>query len=313
MNVLEVQKQKLVEEINAGLEQTGGSLVPVLRKAVRLAKLCQELEYQLLFELHLDGVSEVGGLRIQKWPDPAINPKWNIVEALMQDRASRGDQIQGASVERIEALIAGVKDARNRAATERARVGDAIKFQFELEEVLTRIRNRVGIFIVQMEHSISADLSDTQTIDVVTIAHQQKSVFLGHGRSNLWRDLKDFLAERLKLSWDEFNRESTAGRSNKERLEQMLGNACFAFLVMTAEDEHADKTMHARENVIHEIGLFQGRLGFSKAIILLEEGCAEFSNIHGLTQIRFPKGDILAKSEEIRRVLEREDILKVAQ
>ena len=52
----------------------------------------------------------------------------------------------------------------------------------------------------------------------------------------------------------------------------MLDDACFAFLVVTAEDE-----------------------------------------IHGLTQIRFPKGDILAKSEEIRRVLEREGILKIAK
>ncbi|HEY7423990.1 MAG TPA: hypothetical protein VH682_07125, partial [Gemmataceae bacterium] len=59
-----------------------------------------------------------------------------------------------------------------------------------------------------------------------------------------------------------------------------------------------------------EVGLFQGRLGFERAIILLEEGCSEFSNIVGLTQIRFPKGNIMAKSEEVRRVLERECILK---
>ena len=50
-----------------------------------------------------------------------------------------------------------------------------------------------------------------------------------------------------------------------------------AFLVLTAEDEQTDGTLHARENVIHEAGLFQGRLGFEKAIILLEEGCQEFS------------------------------------
>lgn len=90
----------------------------------------------------------------------------------------------------------------------------------------------------------------------------------------------------------------------------MLDNAAFAFLVMTAEDEHIDQTLHARENVIHEIGLFQGRLGFRKAIILLEEGCREFSNITGLTQIRFPKGNIKAQFEEIRRVLERERVVE---
>jgi predicted nucleotide-binding protein len=45
-------------------------------------------------------------------------------------------------------------------------------------------------------------------------------------------------------------------------------------------------------NVIHEVGLFQGRLGFKRAIVLLEEGCKEFSNIQGLGQIRYPKGNI---------------------
>jgi predicted nucleotide-binding protein len=64
----------------------------------------------------------------------------------------------------------------------------------------------------------------------------------------------------------------------------------------------------ARENVVHEIGLFQGRLGFGRAIILLEEGCEEFSNIQGLGQIRFPKGNIGAKFEDIRAVLEREGL-----
>jgi predicted nucleotide-binding protein len=38
-------------------------------------------------------------------------------------------------------------------------------------------------------------------------------------------------------------------------------------------------------NVIHEAGLFQGRLGFERAIILLEDGCEEFSNIQGYGQI----------------------------
>lgn len=78
---------------------------------------------------------------------------------------------------------------------------------------------------------------------------------------------------------------------------------------MTAEDEHADATLHARENVIHKVGLFQGHLGPRKAIVLLETGCQEFSNIHGLSQLRFPKGHISAAFEEMRRVLERERIL----
>ena len=134
-------------------------------------------------------------------------------------------------------------------------------------------------------------------------------VFIGHGRSLVWRELKDFLSERLGLPWEEFNRESAAGVATTDRLAQMVGSACFAFLVMTAEDEHADSSLHARENVVHEVGLFQGKLGLRKAIVLVEEGCATFSNIHGLSYISFPHGRVGAAFEEIRRVLERERIV----
>ena len=129
-------------------------------------------------------------------------------------------------------------------------------------------------------------------------------VCIGHGRSPLWRELKDFLVERVHLTVDEFNRVSTAGLSTTERLAEMLETAAFAFLIMTGEDEQMDGKLHARLNVVHELGLFQGRLGFRKAIILLEEGCEEFSNIHGLGEIRFPSGNITAQFEAIRRLLE---------
>jgi hypothetical protein len=134
-------------------------------------------------------------------------------------------------------------------------------------------------------------------------------VFFGHGRSGLWRELKDFIHDRLGLEFEEFNRVAVAGMGVAERLSEMLDNSSMAFIICTAEDEHADGTQHARENVIHEAGLFQGRLGFRRAIVLLEEGCAEFSNIHGLNQIRFPAGNISACFEEIRQVFERERLL----
>ncbi len=136
-------------------------------------------------------------------------------------------------------------------------------------------------------------------------------IFIGHGGSLLWREFKDFVADRLGLDWEEFNRISSAGIATASRLEEMLDSAAFAFLIMTAEDEAADGSRRARQNVIHEAGLFQGRLGFKKAVVLLEDGCEEFSNIHGLGQIRFPKGNISAAFEEARRVLEREKLLIV--
>lgn len=145
---------------------------------------------------------------------------------------------------------------------------------------------------------------------VIRDARIGTNIFIGHGRSIVWRDLKDFVKDRLRLPYDEFNRVPVAGITNIARLSEMLDSAACAFVIMTAEDELADGKTQARMNVIHEVGLFQGRLGFTKAIVLLEEGCEEFSNIQGLGQIRFPKGNISAKFEEIRLVLEREGVLE---
>jgi len=50
--------------------------------------------------------------------------------------------------------------------------------------------------------------------------------------------------------------------------------------------------------------------GFERAIILLEEGCEQFSNILGVQQIRFAKGNLKAHYDGIRQVLEREGIIK---
>jgi len=136
------------------------------------------------------------------------------------------------------------------------------------------------------------------------------NVFIGHGRSPVWRELKDFIEDRLQLPVDEFNSVPVAGIAMTARLSELLDAAAFALLVMTGEDEQADGKIRARENVVHEVGLFQGRLGFSRAIVLLEEGCREFSNIHGLGRIRFPKGNIGAAFEDIRAVLEREGLIE---
>ncbi|NIK02810.1 TIR domain-containing protein [Xanthomonas cannabis] len=138
------------------------------------------------------------------------------------------------------------------------------------------------------------------------------NVFIGHGRAGAWRELKDFIQDRLCLPWDEFNRIPVAGVTNVARLSEMLDASAIALLVMTAEDEMTDGSMQARMNVIHEAGLFQGRLGFSRAIVMLEDGCAEFSNVAGLGQIRFPRGNIAASFEETRRVLEREGLVEAS-
>jgi predicted nucleotide-binding protein len=136
-----------------------------------------------------------------------------------------------------------------------------------------------------------------------------QTVFIGHGHSEEWRKLYIFLQNDHDLRVIEFNSSSAAGIATTDHLQDMLGQANFAFLILTGEDEQATGEFNPRLNVVHEAGLFQGKLGFRKAILFLEEGCREFSNVRGLTHIPFPKGKIEAQFHEATRVLKREMLI----
>ena len=116
------------------------------------------------------------------------------------------------------------------------------------------------------------------------------NIFIGHGRSQDWRELKDFISERLKLPYDEFNRVSVAGLTIVARLTEMLNQACMAFLVMTAEDEHTDNTLHARENVIQEIGLFQVGLVLKEQLSCLKMAVKNLVTFMDLFRFGFRRG-----------------------
>ncbi len=134
-------------------------------------------------------------------------------------------------------------------------------------------------------------------------------VFIGHGRSPLWARLKIFLQDDLGLETVTYESEARAGESIVPILEGMLKNANFAVLILTAEDETAQGSKRARQNVIHEAGLFQGRLGFKKAVLLVQEGIEDFSNVAGLQNICFTGDRIDQTFYELQRVLRREDLI----
>lgn len=124
-------------------------------------------------------------------------------------------------------------------------------------------------------------------------------VFIGHGSSPDWRELKDHLSDKHNISIECYETGSRAGHTIRDVLEDMLGASNLAILVHTPEDELADGGYNSRPNVIHETGLFQGKLGFSRAIVLLKEGTKEFTNLSGIQQIRYSNiresyGDVLA-------------------
>jgi predicted nucleotide-binding protein len=158
------------------------------------------------------------------------------------------------------------------------------------------------VFAVFDRHAPQCQLPEDET-------EQKESkpiVFIGHGHDPQWRDLKDHLHEQHGYDVEAYEIGSRAGHTIRDILEEMLERSSFALLVMTGEDETREGKTLARQNVVHEAGLFQGRLGFGRAIILLEEGTEEFSNIQGVHQIRFSKGRIREAFGDVLAVLRRE-------
>jgi hypothetical protein len=177
---------------------------------------------------------------------------------------------------------------------------------------LARVANRVADHIARIAAHSDTTLRHIAEIDLIAEPEAEvrtKRIFIGHGRSPLWLVLKDHLTNHFKLEVEDFNRTSAAGIPTTAHLRKKIDSCEMAFVVMTAEDEQADGSLHARENVVHEVGLSQGCLGFERAIVVLEDGCSEFSNIAGLGQIRFYTNDVRSCFDEVRLVLEREGVI----
>lgn len=125
-------------------------------------------------------------------------------------------------------------------------------------------------------------------------------VFIGHGHSDTWRAVKDYVTEDLGMEIEEFEQEGVAGLQIKDRLEKMFLNARWAILVVTADE--ADDG-NPRANVIHEIGYAQGRLGWEQAIVLLENGCELPSNLNGTIYLPFDRNHVKQVFADLKKRL----------
>lgn len=132
------------------------------------------------------------------------------------------------------------------------------------------------------------------------------TIFIGHGHSLQWRDLKDHLQDKHNFKVESYETGARAGHTIRDILEEMAENSSFALLVLTGDDFSNTENPRARQNVVHETGLFQGKLGFPRAIVLLEDGVEEFSNINGIQQIRFSKGRIRECFGDVLATIRRE-------
>lgn len=182
----------------------------------------------------------------------------------------------------------------------------SVRFGYRTSNVRVKLGERKAIERIFHIFEGKVDACRLPIAETEEALKETLKIFIGHGRDDAWRDVKDHLHEKHGFEVVAYETEPRAGLTITDILEDMQDESSFAILILTAENEAADGTMHARENVIHEVGLFQGRLGMRSALVLLEEGCAQFSNIAGIQYLTFSKGRIKETFGDILATIKRE-------
>ncbi|WP_051315003.1 TIR domain-containing protein [Algoriphagus terrigena] len=217
--------------------------------------------------------------------------------------------------------------------TDENEIKDAVVFAEKIEEFFQRYRSTPGIFyipppetsknqtIVKRIFQISQQIKNLSSEEIQSEISKLKpktkkpskgggDIFIGHGRSRLWARVQLFLQDDFKLETLTFESESHTSESIVNILEGFLEKSSFAILMMTAEDETAEGKSRARQNVIHEACLFQGRLGFDKVVILKQSETEDFSNIAGLQYIPFTGDNVEQCFYELQRKLKKSGMIK---
>lgn len=131
----------------------------------------------------------------------------------------------------------------------------------------------------------------------------QRRVFLTHGRSDDWRRVQPFIEKDVTIPTVELAQEPNQGRTIIEKLIDNADRCDSAVIVMTGDDVANEDEARVRENVMHEIGFFQGRYGRSQVVLLHEEGVNIPTNLSGVAYIPFAKGNIEGGFHVLQREL----------
>lgn len=157
--------------------------------------------------------------------------------------------------------------------------------------------------MIEIETKAFLDFYSTLNAKNTSIAPRPRKVFISHGQKEDWRKVQEYIEKVEEIPTMELAQQANRGRTIFQKLIDESDQCSFAVIVMTGDDLTVDEQVRARENVIHEIGYFQGKYGPDRVCLLHEAGVNIPSNIHGLVYIPFPKDGIEAALGGLTREL----------
>jgi predicted nucleotide-binding protein len=169
---------------------------------------------------------------------------------------------------------------------------------------ISRLKSDIKDVVVILERS-KLLVGQAARIKNQEVTHNMKAmpkvVFISHGRNAAWRELQHYLTSEQKIESLELSQQPNRGRTVINKLNEVSDQCSYAVIVMTGDNLDIDGKPYARENVMHEIGFFQGKYGLDRVCILYENGTNIPSNLSGVVYVEFPKDVIKAAFPELLR------------
>jgi sugar/nucleoside kinase (ribokinase family) len=135
-------------------------------------------------------------------------------------------------------------------------------------------------------------------------------VFIAHGAGTQWEAVRRFLEQECGVTVYSLPADQR-GAELAQTMRHHLSRCDFGVCLLTSAADHGDAS-RAEQGVVHQAGILQGRYGFRRVAILVEEGCETFSNVAGLIRLDFPAGHVDSTFWQLERMLRREGVVPAA-
>ncbi|MDO8336380.1 MAG: nucleotide-binding protein [Candidatus Saccharibacteria bacterium] len=165
-------------------------------------------------------------------------------------------------------------------------------FTMEIPAPQNGIVNELLVSLGQEVHERTALMKYSPVIsEKESVANQESSVFLVHGRNDGLKETVARCVEKLGLTVTILHEKPNEGKTIIEKLEKN-SSVSFAIVLMTADDKGAlreselqEYKLRARQNVIFELGYFIAKLGRKNVCALYESSVEIPSDYYGVTYL----------------------------
>lgn len=227
------------------------------------------------------------------------------IKKSFQSITFNGNRCLGQSIEHLfpiyNSLVSGIKEANPDLFSDvpNLEIPKSIGVSmngplYEKQDIEPLINNLDFILELQSNSRIGENVLEVE---------KKKKIFISHGRSVEWYRVQVYIEKDLNIPSLELAQEPNLGRTVLQKLNEEAEKCSVAVIVMTGDDMADEGEIRARENVMHEIGFFQGKYGLRNVVLLHEAGVNIPSNIDGLVYIGFQKDTIDATFGPLMREL----------